>query len=171
MNKKDIINWDNILLNYKVSVPHVRWICTAYNFTKAEIPKEFLDSLVCCKITPTNPTNISAQQNYNFVDYKGRTISLPLNTSVWVPSNVLQLIKDSSLQLTDEEMRELYNPDVTTNKVKFKSSERYVNAFDVDEIALMKNLKRNEKELKAFKTEVNKVAAEHAAKLKEQEEE
>jgi len=159
MDIKNIIKWDDILLNYKISAVHLRWICVTYNFKKGNIPREFLDSLVCCTIVPTNALNIGTQKNYNFNDYKHRIISIPLNRNVWIPDVNLQLIKDQSLQLCDQD-KEQYHEDVTTTRVKFRSTEKLVHAFTVEDVAAMSKLKRTEEEVKTFATAVKAKAAE-----------
>ena len=166
--KKDVgvetITWDEILLGYKISKVHLGWICFTYNFNKGVIPKAFFESLVCTGIVPTHPVNMNAVQVYNFIDYKGRPISLPLNRSVWVPKVILQQIKDQSLQLTDKQMREQDNDAVTADDVVFSSSERIVNAYNVEDVYEMIKLNRTPAEKSKFQAEVNKLAAELAAK-------
>lgn len=162
MNTKVVLKGNEILEKYKISKDHLVWICKMYHFPDGSIPVEFLDSLVLCTISSTNPSNTTQHQYYNFFDYKLHSVSIPLSTSVWIPEPNLNLIEQQKLQLSDKKMHvsELLSND---SDGEFVTSERNVLAYMVSKLAFMKLLIRTEAEVKDYRVAVNKAIATRAA--------
>lgn len=155
-----MLNTNEILEKYKISRNDLAWIGSAYSFKNGKgIPEEFLDDLVICTITTKYRENLGSQDRVSFMDYKYTPVTINLNVTSYVPTSNLELIKQTSLKLSEKKIRQMESEDFAET-MDFRC-DNTVLMYHVSGEKALSSMKRTPDEIAQLKA---KVAA-HQAEL------